>query len=88
MSPRKIGRRGGTLAPTHIQIGFYSRTRPGPNFSQAGDPGRTGSRRGYRGARIIVVKEGQRAFESWIVEDDGRRVDHIDYDGEIRKHRK
>lgn len=40
------------------------------------------------GARVIVVKEGQRAFESWIVEDDGRRVDHIDYDGEIRKHRK
>lgn len=40
------------------------------------------------GVRIIVVREGQRAFESWIVEDDGRIVDHIDYDGEIRKHRK
>lgn len=34
------------------------------------------------GARIIVLKEGERGFESWITEDDGRVVDHMVFDGE------
>lgn len=29
------------------------------------------------GARLIVVEEGKKGFESWILEDDGRVVDHI-----------
>lgn len=33
------------------------------------------------GARIIVMKERQRGFETWIREDDGRIVDHAVFDG-------
>lgn len=37
------------------------------------------------GARIIVVHEGQRSFESWILEDDGRIVDNMTFkDGKIK----
>ncbi|MCM1176915.1 MAG: metallophosphoesterase family protein [Bacteroides sp.] len=39
------------------------------------------------GVRMIVLKEGQREFESWIVEDDGRIADHIDFNGKISKHK-
>ncbi|MDE6872204.1 MAG: metallophosphoesterase family protein [Bacteroidales bacterium] len=39
------------------------------------------------GVRMIVLREGLREFESWIVEDDGRIVDHIDFNGKITKHK-
>lgn len=29
------------------------------------------------GARVIVLREGKREFESWIIEDDGRKTDHM-----------
>lgn len=32
------------------------------------------------GVRLITVKEGVRAFESWILEDDGRTVDHMKFE--------
>jgi hypothetical protein len=36
------------------------------------------------GARIIVVNEGHRSFDSWIREDDGRVVDKMTFkDGKI-----
>ncbi len=36
------------------------------------------------GSRIIVLEEGQRAFQSWILEDDGRVVDRMKFtDGRI-----
>lgn len=31
------------------------------------------------GARLIVVEEGKQGFESWILEDDGRVVDHMSF---------
>lgn len=31
------------------------------------------------GARLIVVEEGKQGFESWILEDDGRIVDHMSF---------
>ena len=31
------------------------------------------------GARLIVVEEGQRSFESWILEDDGRKAHRLKY---------
>ena len=38
------------------------------------------------GVRIIVLKEGRRAFETWIREDDGRIVDHAVFeDNEIEE---
>lgn len=38
------------------------------------------------GVRFIDVLEGKRSFESWIVEDDGRIVDHMLFeDGKINK---
>ena len=38
------------------------------------------------GARIILVHEGQRSFDSWILEDDGRVVDRMTFkDGKIIK---
>lgn len=33
------------------------------------------------GARVIVLHEGERGFETWIREDDGRRVDYAWYAG-------
>ena len=36
------------------------------------------------GVRVIVLEEGQRAFRSWIIEDDGRVVDRMKFaDGRI-----
>ena len=36
------------------------------------------------GARIIVLEEGQRGFESWILEDDGRIAHRMKFiDGKI-----
>ncbi len=36
------------------------------------------------GYRVIVLKEGKREFESWIHEDDGRIVDHMEFrDGKV-----
>lgn len=36
------------------------------------------------GARIILVREGQRSFDSWVLEDDGRVIDRMTYkDGNI-----
>ena len=41
------------------------------------------------GARILIVSEGKREFETYIREDDGRIVDHVRFkDGEISKVRK
>ena len=38
------------------------------------------------GVRVIVLKEGLREFETWICEDDGRKVDHAVFkDGEIKE---
>lgn len=38
------------------------------------------------GARLIVLKEGERSFDTWILEDDGRRVDCVRFsDGKITK---
>ena len=38
------------------------------------------------GSRLIVVEEGQRAFSSWILEDDGREVHKMKFkDGVISK---
>ena len=38
------------------------------------------------GARVIVLRPGERMFETWIDEDDGRRVDHVWFhDGNIKK---
>ena len=38
------------------------------------------------GSRLIVVEEGQRAFSSWILEDDGRKVHRMKFnDGVIKK---
>lgn len=38
------------------------------------------------GVRFISVKEGKREFETWIMEDDGRNVDHVFFkDGKISK---
>lgn len=38
------------------------------------------------GARVIVLEEGNRGFESWILEDDGRVVDHMHFrEGKITK---
>lgn len=34
------------------------------------------------GVRMILLTEGQRGFESWIREDDGRAVDRVRFDGE------
>lgn len=33
------------------------------------------------GARVIVLSEGVRGFETWIREDDGRIVDHVRFEG-------
>ena len=33
------------------------------------------------GVRILVLTEGERGFETWIRERDGRRVDHVRFDG-------
>ena len=36
------------------------------------------------GARLLVLTEGERGFETWIREDDGRMVDHARFsDGKI-----
>lgn len=38
------------------------------------------------GSRLIVLEEGQRAFSSWILEDDGRKVHRMKFkDGVIKK---
>ena len=38
------------------------------------------------GSRLIVLEEGQRAFRSWILEDDGRVVDRMRFqDGQIKR---
>lgn len=38
------------------------------------------------GVRVIVLKEGKRAFETWICEDDGRTVDHAVFEnGKIKE---
>ena len=38
------------------------------------------------GVRLLVLRAGERSFESWIHERDGRIVDHVEFrDGEIRK---
>lgn len=38
------------------------------------------------GVRLLVLPEGERSFESWIHERDGRIVDHVEFrNGEIRK---
>lgn len=40
------------------------------------------------GARVIVLNEGVRGFETWIREDDGRIVDHVRFEGgKIVKHK-
>lgn len=39
------------------------------------------------GVRMIVLQDGRKEFESWIIEDDGRIVDHIDFNGTITKHK-
>ena len=36
------------------------------------------------GVRLLVLTEGERGFETWIREDDGRKVDHARFaDGRI-----